>query len=396
MRFSADMAKEYSIIGPLKPTSKRFVWTNVYIRVLICAAKGFVIKYFPNIAHERKRKMLNRKATMHITTPRSVSRRSFLHLFGAAGIITAGRGEQGKLFTGSTADHDPNLIALLSDCHVNGNFKGGDAYQRGRLEATVAEILRLSPLPSRAIIFGDLAWLTGNKMDYEYAASQLNLLESAGIKVTVGMGNHDRRSTFFEVYPEYAKTTKVPGRIVSVVDAGPVDFIMLDGLQGTDDRAPNDMGPVPGALCKDQQDWLLAELPKWNKPVFVCSHFPSHELRAGGKALGQLLLASPNVMGYIHGHDHQWYTKFINKNWPSTQLCRSLCLPSTGHWGDIGYALMRVQKDEAVVTLRERDFYYPRPVPQKPADTVLWKAIVRDRQGQTCIFPLPSGTAQAT
>jgi len=44
-------------------------------------------------------------------------------------------------------------------------------------------------------------------------------LEAVGIRVTLTMGNHDRRDAFLEVFPEYAKTTKVPGRIVSVVES---------------------------------------------------------------------------------------------------------------------------------------------------------------------------------
>ena len=324
----------------------------------------------------------------------SFSRRGFLRIFGAAGLASAGGGcAAGRLFTGSASDHDPNLTVLLSDVHVNGQ-ETGDVYQRGRLEATVAEILRLNPLPSRAIVFGDLAWLWGNKADYERSAPQLKLLEDAGIPVTIGMGNHDRRATFLEVHPGYATSTKVPGRIVSVVDAGTVDFIMLDGLQGTDGRGPKDMGPVPGALCKNQQDWLLDILPKWKKPVFVCSHFPVHELKAGGKPLEKLLLDAPNVAGYIHGHDHRWYTRSLVLGYTSRQLKRSLCLPSTGHWGDIGYALMRVKDGNAVVELRQRDYYFPSPKPPKdPCVAKTWKAIARDHQGLFCTFVLPGATA---
>ena len=240
-------------------------------------------------------------------------------------------------------------------------------------------------------MFGDLAWLWGNKMDYACSALYLKLLEDAGIPVTICMGNHDRRSTFLEVHPKYAQTTKVPGRIVSVVDAGAVDFLMLDGLQGTDDRGPKDMGPVPGALSKDQQDWVMDALPKWKKPVFVCSHFPVHELKAGGKPLDKLLIASPKVAGYIHGHDHRWYTRFMRKGWAYTQIKRTLCLPSTGHWGDIGYALMRTEGDKATVSLRQRDFYYPRPEPMDPTDREIWQIVVRENQGLSCTFPLPRG-----
>ncbi len=319
-----------------------------------------------------------------------VSRRGFLWLAGAAGASFAGGCASGRLFTGGAAEHDPNLTVLMSDIHVNGQ-KEGTTYQRDKFAETVAEILRLDPLPARAVLFGDIAWLWGNKMDYECSAPYLKLLEDAGISVTIGMGNHDRRSAFLEVHPKYARSTKVPGRIVSVVDAGKVDMLMLDALQGTDDRGPKDMGPGHGALSTEQQDWVLDALPKWKKPVFVCSHFPVHELTAGGKPLDRLLLASPNVAGYIHGHDHRWYTKHMRKNWVDTLLKRSLCLPSTGHWGDIGYALMRTDADKAVVTLRQRDFFYPRPEPMDPADRELWKIVVRENQGLSCSFLLPRG-----
>jgi hypothetical protein len=95
------------------------------------------------------------------------------------------------------------------------------------------------------------------------------------------------------------------------------------------------------------------------------------------------------VAGYIHGHDHRWYTKFMRKGWNYTRIKRTLCLPSTGHWGDIGYALMRTEGDKAVVSLRQRDFYYPRPEPMDPADREIWKIVVRENQGLTCTFPLP-------
>ena len=319
----------------------------------------------------------------------NVSRRGFLWLAGAAGASFAGGCASGRLFAGGEAAHDPNLTVLLSDIHVNGQ-EGMVVYQRAKFAETVAEILKMDPLPARAIVFGDLAWLWGNKQDYECSAPYLKLLEDAGIPVTIGMGNHDRRSTFLEVYPQYAKTTKIPGRIVSVVDAGPVDFLMLDGLQGTDDRGPKDMGPVPGALSKDQQDWILDVLPKWKKPVFVCSHFPVKELSAGGKPLMKRLVGAPNVVGYIHGHDHRWYTTHLIKGWSFTQMKRALCLPSTGHWGDIGYVLLRVDGDKAVASLRQRDFYYPRPEPMDPADRKIWKIILRENQGLSCTFPLPS------
>lgn len=308
-----------------------------------------------------------------------LSRRRFLGMAGAS--VAAPR-----LFAKAKADYDPDLTVLLSDIHVNG-VKGDAVYQREKFACVVGEILKLSPLPSRAVVFGDLAWLFGRKEDYLQSLPYLKQLEDAGIPVTIGMGNHDRRSTFLEVHPSYLERTKVPGRIVTVCDAGAVDFLMLDGLQGTDDRGLRDMGPGFGKLDKDQQDWLLAELPKRKKPFFVCSHFPVQELTAGGKPLSRALVTAPNVIGYIHGHDHRWYKRYMRNGWRKGEIVkRTLCLPSTGHWGDIGYVLLRTCGNRAVASLVQKEFFFPSPSEPGAPVNALWEVIVAENKGQTCTF----------
>ncbi len=307
----------------------------------------------------------------------NVSRRNFLGCLGAAAAP--------RLFAKASADYDPDLTVLLSDIHVDGRASAS-AHQRVRLERTVGEILALDPLPARVVVFGDLACLYGLREDYLSSRPCLKQLEDAGIPVTIGVGNHDRRSAFLEAYPSYAARTKVPGRIVTVCDAGAVDFLMLDGLQGADDRARDDMGPLVGRLDRDQQDWLLAALPAWKKPVFVCSHYPVGDLSAGDTPLAHLLARVPAVVGYIHGHDHRWYAHEVRASWRKTAPKRSLCLPSTGAWGDIGYALLRTSRGRAVASLVQREFFYPAP--PKPGAPVqrIWKAIVKANRNQTSTF----------
>ena len=317
----------------------------------------------------------------------NLSRRSFLGGIGAMAAVPC-------VFAKAKASRDPNLTVLLSDVHVNG-VPGGPAYQLEKFEQMVDEILKLDPLPSRAIVFGDLAWLYGRKEDYQASLNGLKRLEAAGIPVTVGMGNHDRRSTFLEVHPSYVKRTKVPGRIVTVCDAGAVDFIMLDALQGTDDRGLSDMGPGSGRLDDAQYEWLVEELRKRTKPVFVCSHFPVSGVVCGKSSLKKLLVHSPCVAGYIHGHDHRWYVGMKFDGWHNPTIKRSLCLPSTGHWGDIGYTLFRTSGDRAVATLVQHDFYFPRPPEKGAPANPLWDAIVKDNRNQTCTFTIPGGCAKA-
>ena len=306
----------------------------------------------------------------------SVSRRGFLGGLGAAAAAP-------RLFAKAPADYDPDLTLLLSDLHVNGLR---NTHQLGRLERAVGEILAMNPLPARAVVFGDVSYFYGRREDYLRSLTCLKQLEDAGIPVTIGMGNHDRRSTFLEVHPSYAANTKVPGRIVSVCDAGAVDFIMLDALQGADDRAWNDRGPNTGQLDKDQQDWLAAALPEWKKPVFVCSHFPVGDLSVGGKPLAHLLVRTPSVVGYIHGHEHRWYSRDVREAWRKAAPKQSLCLPSTGAWGDIGYALLRTSKGRAVASLVQREFFYPRPPKPGAPMELLWKTIVQANQNKTCTF----------
>ena len=286
--------------------------------------------------------------------------------------------------------HDPNLVLFLSDSHVNGCLDAYEQHERASLANVVEKILKLDPLPARAIHFGDLAYLWGRKEDYTLAKELLRPLVDAGIELTIGMGNHDRRSTFLEVFPEYAKTTKVPGRIVSVVDAGAVDFVMLDGLMGADDRALDNMGPGGAEFSAAQQEWMVDMLPKWKKPVFVCSHWPLGGIKVKDAKFHRFLISCPMVAGYIHGHDHRWRKDFAHENWKGPRLVKTLCLPSTGHWGDIGFALMRIDGADATVSLHQHDFFFPEPEPKLPgANFALWKHMVRENQGLKCTFVLP-------
>lgn len=291
-------------------------------------------------------------------------------------------------FSNATKNFDPDLTVFLSDFHVNG-AENGPTHQRRKLSLVVSEILKLHPLPAKAVLFGDLAWMWGLKIDYDTIKPLIQPLSDAGIELIMAMGNHDRRSTFVEVFPEYGQRSIIPGRIVSVTDLGKADLIMLDGLQGSDDREIGDEGPIPGALCQGQQDWLLEVLPNYHKPVFVCSHFPLAELSAGGKPLSHLLLNSPQVAGYIHGHEHRWYKLDIREGYDSANVKRSLSLPTTGHWGDIGYSSFRLDQEKAVASLHQLEYFFPRPNMGTPEEQRLWTYATAENQNQSCTFPMP-------
>ena len=311
-------------------------------------------------------------------------RREFIKfggLFAAAGVAGCR-----SLFTASAKDYDDSLTVFISDLHVGGTERS-DKYQESALRRAVAEILRMDPLPRRVVCFGDIAWLTGLRPDYQRSKPILQQLVDAGIDLKMTMGNHDRRSTFLELWPEYAKSSPVPGRIVSVIPLQHADLVLLDALKGSDDRGERDMGPVDGTIDPAQLEWFESWVAQAKRPFFIGTHQCS-DLRLEGKSLAQRTLKSPFAAGWIHGHDHRWAQDFRIESWRSTRTLPILTLPSTGHWGDIGYVRFRTSPGQALAELVQYDFYFPKPVEasKRPASWDLWVADNRDKK-MHFVFP---------
>lgn len=310
----------------------------------------------------------------------SLTRRGFL-----AG-ATALAGAASLLETGCRSMTGPGerFAVFLSDLHV----RAGKSYQRDRLERTVNEILAMKPLPSNVVIFGDIAYHSGRPEEYAESKKLLKRLEDAGIELTFGMGNHDRRSAFFESWPEYRAKTLLPGHLVTRTDLGAVDLLMIDGLQGTDDRPLTDSGPVAGALSKAHQEWLVEELRRLKKPTFVAAHYTigdkyaPGEMDLCGKPIVETFLKCPMVIGYVHGHAHLWYQDWYHDTWePDAREFRTACLPSTGHWGDIGYAVFTAKPGCAELRLVQDEYFFPRPRPKSEWPRA-WQTIVADHQNR--------------
>lgn len=314
-----------------------------------------------------------------------MARRSFLGLASAMGFCCSAGA------AGGVDGVDENLSVFVSDVHVSGLPENSDA-PRKRLECFVDEVLAMRPRPKRVVCLGDIAYLHGLPEDYAASKPAFSRLEAAGIDLVFCMGNHDRRSAFRKAWPGHMELSPVPGKAMRVVSLGTADLIVLDGLQGTDDRPRNDMGPGDGKLHGDEFAWCKAELPKWKRPFLVCSHFPIGELgykpKKGGKpvSLGSWLLRhAPMCKGYIHGHDHRWRPEWVKKDWKASEILRTVCLPSNGLWGDIGHAVLRTSADRAVCSLEIRDFFFPRE-PETSARPAAWQMKVEENRGQKVTF----------
>ena len=321
---------------------------------------------------------MSRKSSFEVT------RRGFL-----SGAMAAAA--TGCLFTGkSPGEFDEDLAVLLADIHVSGDedrsgTKGNRPHLHSRdwLKKRVAGILKMRPLPRNVIIFGDLAYIVGRVIDYKQSYPELKLLTDAGIKLTIGMGNHDHHSSFFEVWPEYVKRTLVPGQVVCTVEFPHADLVMIDSLNET--AKPGEWNPVPGGFSKAMEEWVVESLPKWRRPFFVGAHHGFWELTYGAKKtkLCKLLCKCPNFRGYIHGHDHFWNTGVVD--WHVRDTRPFMTLPSSGLWGDIGYVTFRVGPDKAVANLVEEDFFQPAPCEPEKRNPY-WDYRIAEMQGRSCTF----------
>lgn len=276
-----------------------------------------------------------------------------------------------------------NTSVLISDLHVGANRKF--AYTQERLIKVVDAILAMDPKPDNVICFGDVALTYGLGDDYDVSKPILQRIVDAGIKLTLTLGNHDRRSEFLKRWPEYVKSSPVPGRVVSVVDLGTADLVLLDALKGADDRAPNDMGPVEGTLDPAQLAWLESFVANAKRPFFVGSH-QFMDLHIDGPKPIKRIATSQCALGWIYGHDHQWSASMHVASWKESRILPALALPSTGLWGDIGYVTLGTNASGAVFELHQDDFYFRTPTAVSPRPA-FWDARVRDNQGLVMHFP---------
>ena len=235
----------------------------------------------------------------------------------------------------------------------------------------------MRPLPANVLVFGDVAWDYGLEEDYRYAAELLRPLEDAGIKVTLGLGNHDRRDAFFKAYPQYAKTTPVTGRAVSVVQLPDVDFVMLDSLTEKPDLKPRQSTTVSGTISDEQIEWLKGYLANSDRPVILGAHHPLNELHN----LTMMLVDSPTVAAFIYGHVHIWNksVSIIRPREPQHML-PTVALPAT-FYGDIGFAVMRTSPKGAKITYSSKGFWWPQPEENPPAE---WLQRQKDLANEEC------------
>ena len=99
-----------------------------------------------------------------------------------------------------------------------------------------------------------------------------------------------------------------------------------------------------------------------------------------------LIAKNPTCCGYIHGHDHRWRVGWSDINYSTQDILRTLCLPSTGFWGDIGYTIFRQGEYSATATLVMLEYFYHTPHREGEEKPLQWTLIEQDNKGACCRF----------
>lgn len=312
-----------------------------------------------------------------------ISRRGFLIGATAAGAV-------GGCFNAKGATRlDPNRVVFVTDIHIPLPWSE-QKYRTGReypwivdtVKAHIAEILALDPLPANVISLGDMSIAFGEEKEYAILRELLSPLRDRGIKVTLGMGNHDIRASFAKSFPECAADSLVPGRYVHKVETPYADFVVLDTLKEPKKRGsyPDVTGHELGAA---QTDWAKAMLKGLTRPTFICAH---HNI--GECGLKKEIVRTPQVKGYFHGHHHQWLIGHAFHGYGNhSRTLRTFGVGSFGIDRDIGYAIADLAPDRMTVSIVAKDFYFPAKVPAAERPPI-WDEFVRDHLGRKVVYPL--------
>jgi len=195
-------------------------------------------------------------------------------------------------------------FALLSDTHIaadtQNNYRGFYPYRN--LQEVIPQLLEAKP--EGVIINGDVARLTGEKGDYENVKQLLQPL-AAEAPVYMGMGNHDDREPFFEVFPQYQGKSPTEDKHVSVIDAGPVRILLLDSLLY--------VNKVAGLLGEDQRAWLQRYLAAADeKPSVLFVHHTLGDRDSDlldANRMFDIIRPYKQVKAVFYGHSHRYHVE---------------------------------------------------------------------------------------
>lgn len=215
-------------------------------------------------------------------------------------------------------------VVQISDLHLTGD--GAPAYgvvdTWGALEACVAHLLDLSPLPDAVVVTGDVAD-RGEAAAYARARNVFAALTDAGVPVYLTPGNHDHgdrlRAALGGMYPH---DPSAPGGAGYCVEMNGARLVCLNTRQP---------GTHAGGVTPDTATWLGRVLDRApGVPALVFAHHPPFASGLGVMDAGRMdgrtlagVLAGRDAVQLCFGHLHRpLFTRWAG--------CPAVVCPSTG------------------------------------------------------------------
>lgn len=140
--------------------------------------------------------------------------------------------------------------------------------------------------------------------------------ENYPIPITFMLGNHDRRDTFANVFPDVEMTCS--GHLQTRIDLGEDVLLCLDTLDGP----PYPKYHHTGLLCPERLTWLRDQLAVCgDKRVSLFMHHPPHNVGFPGMDciklknsadLFEITAQNPNIRHIFAGHVHRTISGHTN------------------------------------------------------------------------------------
>ena len=196
------------------------------------------------------------------------------------------------------------LIAQISDMHINerGAASIGGADAIGNLEACIARINALDPLPDLVLATGDLV-KDGTPGEY---ATLRGIVEPLASPLYIIPGNHDIREAMSDAFADADYLPRGGALMNYTIEDHPVRLIALDTVVP---RAPH------GLMDAERLAWLEARLTEApERPTVVFMHHPPFKVGiglmdgmrcSGGAGLGAILANNRQVERVLCGHVHR-------------------------------------------------------------------------------------------
>jgi 3',5'-cyclic AMP phosphodiesterase CpdA len=197
-------------------------------------------------------------------------------------------------------------IAQITDLHITTDK---DPLNKRRNELRLREVLRaihnLKPRPVAIIATGDLV----DRGEAEEYVELKAVMAECEIPVYYGVGNHDARLPFLELFEGPQARTDENGFIQYAVDFGDMRMVMIDTLED---------GQNDGGFCEKRAGWLARALDEEpSKPTVLALHHPpipsgiqwmdSPPGAPWAKRLAQVLKGRDQIRVMVSGHLHRGY-----------------------------------------------------------------------------------------